>query len=195
MNIVYFWKQDDKNYNNNKWRRYFCQWYIKDFIGGPACYDMSSIIIEEDWIKYIDKKIFSSREKWMMVMKALLFARGIYRKINLTILENNILPIDDPSKIRLLGRTIKGFDEKLWIEWRYKIVVNGNYLQFSQNDELKTILLKTNDDLIVEASPKDKIWGIGFSETQAQKVDKTKWGLNLLGLALIEVRQKIKNEL
>ena len=72
--------------------------------------------------------------------------------------------------------------------------VNGNYLQFSQDTEMKAILLNTKDREIVEAAWYDKIWGIGYNEANARKVGKKVWeenGLNLLGKALMEVRNKL----
>ncbi len=194
MEPVYFWKRDPDYYKKDKWRGIFCQWYEKDFKGGKACHDLASIIDEKDWAEYVDQKTFSSREKWMMVIKTLMFAKGDHRQDNLNILDNQMVPTDDPGKIRELGRTVKGFDEKIWDEWKYKIVVNGNYLQFSQDKEMRDILMKTGTAELVEASPKDRIWGIGYEEKKATKVSRSQWGLNLLGLALVEVRAKLTKE-
>lgn len=191
MATVYFWTCVPKDYTTDQWRHVFCQWYKKDFVGGKATYDLSGAITQDCWDKYIEGKKFSSREKWMMVCKALLFAKSVHKQTNFKILDHLIIPIDDPKEIRKLGRTIKGFDEKVWDEWKYKFVVNGNYLQFSQDEELKKILSNTNDRELVEASPYDKIWGIGFTEKQAVKVNKSEWGSNLLGKALVEVRKEL----
>ena len=86
---------------------------------------------------------------------------------------------------------VKGFNDETWKKWRYQIVVNGNYLQFSQNKRLKKILLNTGDDELVEASPFDRIWGVGYNMKTAPKISKARWGLNLLGKALVEVRDKL----
>jgi ribA/ribD-fused uncharacterized protein len=145
MSKCYFWTPKPSDYKTENWRHIFSQWYLKDFIGAESLYPISDVIYKEDFEKYVNNKTFSSREKWMMVMKALLFAKDLYRTHNLQILEKEILPLDDPNKIRSLGRTIKGFEDKLWENWRYKFVVNGNYLQFSQDKEMQKILLDTGD--------------------------------------------------
>ena len=194
MTTIYFWTCIDTDYKTEKWRHVFCQWYKKDFVGATSVHDLTSIITTEDWNKYIDKQTFTSREKWMMVLKALLFAKGAHRSYNLQILDKLILPIDDPKKIRSLGRALKGFDEDVWDEHKSQIVANSNYLQFSQDAALKKILLDTEEREIVEASPYDKIWGIGLTEAQAIKTPRNNWGQNLLGKAIMEVRTKFRSE-
>ena len=96
-----------------------------------------------------------------------------------------------PVKMKKLGGFVKSFDQKTWDENKFNIVVWANYYKFSQNHKLKEILLATGDREIVEASPRDSIWGIGFSAESAP-FNRHKWGHNLLGKALMEVRQMIK---
>ena len=74
-----------------------------------------------------------------------------------------------PRSIKQFGRDVKGFTVSQWCEWRYKIVVSGNYLQFSQDEDLKKILLDTNNRYLAEASPYDQIWGVGYNEIDAKK--------------------------
>lgn len=80
--------------------------------------------------------------------------------------------------------------DQLWDEKRFEIVVNGNREKFQQNAELKTMLLETVGREIIEASAMDKIWGIGFSQVNAMK-NKRRWGQNLLGKALMQVRDEL----
>ena len=76
---------------------------------------------------------------------------------------------------------------------KYDIVVEGNKAKFSQNDDLKEYLLSTGDAILVEASPYDRIWGIGLYPGQAAKGSIDQWrGLNLLGAALMEVRDWLR---
>lgn len=97
-----------------------------------------------------------------------------------------------PTKIKQYGRMVKNYDEKKWTEVRYNIMLDANILKFKQNDYLLQELLKTTNDVIVEASPRDKIWGIGLSESAARKIAPQKWpGYNLLGKALMETRDKL----
>jgi len=84
-------------------------------------------------------------------------------------------------------------DEKLWYERSFDIVVDGNRAKFSQNRELKKFLLSTSNRVIVEASPYDKIWGIGMSADDKRATNPTKWrGENRLGFALMVVRELLK---
>lgn len=71
--------------------------------------------------------------------------------------------------------------------------MEGNYLKFTQNEDLKKMLLGTGEKEIAEASPRDRIWGIGFGAKRAGDV-RERWGLNLLGKALMEVRERIREE-
>ena len=99
----------------------------------------------------------------------------------------------DPSEIKQLGRMVKGFDEDVWERFRVPIALTGNYYKFSQLKELRSYLLGTGDSLLAEASPYDDIWGIGLDQAHAAGVDVTGWrGQNLLGFALMEVREEIR---
>ncbi|CAD0111789.1 unnamed protein product [Aureobasidium uvarum] len=95
---------------------------------------------------------------------------------------------------KALGRKIKGFSDRVWDPVKLGIVERGNYLKFSQKEKFKKVLLDTGDRLIVEASADDKIWGIGYNATGAEKVSRERWGQNLLGIALMNVREKIRAE-
>jgi ribA/ribD-fused uncharacterized protein len=104
-----------------------------------------------------------------------------------------VLKSETPNQAKSLGRKVKNFDPKIWDEHKYEIVRHGNYLKFSQNDKLKEFLLSTNTKTLVEASPYDTIWGIGMLETDPKAVNPSFWnGENLLGFALMEVRDLLK---
>jgi ribA/ribD-fused uncharacterized protein len=99
----------------------------------------------------------------------------------------------DPKEIKALGRKVKGFDETLWNKVKYSIVLNGNFLKFTQNPSLREFILSTGDDILVEASPYDAVWGIRMSANDENATNPMKWrGTNLLGFALMEVRDEIK---
>ncbi|PAM95989.1 hypothetical protein B4N84_05435 [Flavobacterium sp. IR1] len=132
----------------------------------------------------VDKVTYKTAEHWMMAKKAELFQDD-------EILEK-ILDADTPAEAKKLGREVKNYDDKVWLANRYEIVKQGNYHKFSQNRELKTFLLNTKDRVIVEASPVDPIWGIGMSSDDKDVLNVAKWkGLNLLGFALMEVRDEL----
>ena len=97
------------------------------------------------------------------------------------------------DKIKGLGRKVKNFDENIWNEVKYHIVLTGNYYKFSQNKQLRQVLLSTGEGILVEASPLDMIWGIGIDANNENAYHPGKWnGSNLLGFALTEVREEIK---
>jgi ribA/ribD-fused uncharacterized protein len=126
----------------------------------------------------------------MMLHKAILFSD---LKIAREILDNKSTGQKAMGIIKALGRSVQNFDEAVWNARREKIVLEGNLLKFRQNEELKGKLLETGEKIIVEASPRDRIWGIGFGEKNAlERMDS--WGLNLLGKALVEVRKRLREE-
>lgn len=128
---------------------------------------------------------YHTAEQYMMAQKALLFDdRQVYEDIMLA---------DNPRDYKALGRKIKNFDRTIWDSKKYEIVVEGNKAKFSQNLNLMKYLLSTGDAILVEASPYDRIWGIGLYPGQAAKGSIDQWrGLNLLGAALMEVRDWLR---
>ncbi|MFW6273194.1 MAG: NADAR family protein [bacterium] len=107
-----------------------------------------------------------------------------------------IMVESEPSTCKALGRQVKNFDANKWSEVSYDIMVNANYEKYTQSLMLKDILLATKNRVLVEASPYDKIWGVGLHQDDDRILDEKNWkGQNLLGKALMEVRDKIKNEL
>ena len=74
-----------------------------------------------------------------------------------------ILSAKDPAQMKALGRQVRGFDAKVWDEIKFSVVLNASYLKFSQNAHLRDFLLQTGSKILVEASPVDKIWGIGLA--------------------------------
>jgi len=106
-------------------------------------------------------------------------------------LKEKILAETNPSKIKRFGRIVKNFDNKVWEKERWLRMYNAVYLKFSQNKDLKKKLLATGDRALYEASPTDRIWGIGYSAKEAHKTSKSGYGQNLLGKILMDVRSKL----
>lgn len=103
-----------------------------------------------------------------------------------------IIHCESPKEAKAIGRSILNFSEEIWKGNRERIVKNGNYLKFSQHQELKQFLHSTENRIIVEASPYDKIWGIGIKPDHPDAKNPVNWkGINLLGFALMEVRDKL----
>ncbi len=133
----------------------------------------------------VDGQEYNCAEQYMMAQKAKVFGDEEVR--------NHILAETDQMTIKKLGRLVKNYDDSVWTERRFQIVVEGNLAKFSQNDDLRQFLLGTGDKIIVEASPKDRIWGIGFDEFAPEATNPALWnGENLLGFALMEVRDRLR---
>lgn len=106
--------------------------------------------------------------------------------------EKQILQETEPEKVRDLGRQISPFDRKIWDDHKFNLVCDGNRAKFT-DPELQDVLLATGDRLLVEASPLDKIWGIGFDAEEApHKYDD--WAQNLMGLTITRVRDEIRKD-
>lgn len=131
---------------------------------------------------------FCTAEQYMMYSKAVLF--------NDKETADKILRTTDPKEQQLLGREVKNFELALWELHARDIVYRGNYFKFSQNSELKKILCDTADTLLVEASPFDKIWGIGLDEETAKQTPFEQWpGRNWLGQVLTNLRDDMLGSL
>jgi ribA/ribD-fused uncharacterized protein len=128
---------------------------------------------------------YNCAEQYMMGQKALLF--NDEEKFE------KILSAIHPREIKSLGREVRNFETKIWDEEKYTIVLNGNYYKFTQNRTMMEILVSTENKILVEASPLDKIWGIGLSENNKDIYNPNYWkGKNLLGFALMEVREEMR---
>lgn len=149
------------------WQGVFSQWYPSTFI--------------------IEGVKYNRAEQFMMAMKATTFQDDFCLR--------KILESDNPSEQKKYGRMVRNYNDEQWTKVRYNFVVQGNYAKFSQNQDLKKILLDTGNKILVEASPYDKIWGIGMDGKNPDRFNMSKWkGQNLLGKALMEVRERLRNE-
>lgn len=165
LEFLFFWGH--KHSGNSVNKSCFSQWYESAF--------------EVEGIRY------KTAEHYMMTQKALLFGdNDIYEKI---------LIAESPDEAKSLGRRVSGFKDDIWTSKSFDIVVRGNFEKFSQNDPLKYFLLSTENKVLVEASPVDPVWGIGLAADDEQAKNPFQWrGKNLLGFALMAVREKIKSK-
>lgn len=132
----------------------------------------------------VDSVKYTSAEQYMMAEKARLFGDEKIR--------TEILSISDPRTCKALGRKVKNFDKAVWDKKKEDIVRNGNFEKFMQNDALRNFLLSTGDKVLVEASPTDRVWGIGLGKNNPDALDPQKWrGQNLLGFILMAVRNEM----
>ena len=154
-------------HNPDEANGYLSNWYLSDF--------------EIEGVKY------SSMEQYMMYQKAVLFQD---KEIAQQILETS-----DVGKIKALGRSVKGYDDLVLSVLRQIIVYHGVLEKFRQNDELKKKLLATQQDILAECAVQDKVWGIGLSMKDDDRLDMHKWqGQNLLGFSLMYARSVLERE-
>lgn len=129
--------------------------------------------------------VFNCCEKAMMWEKAMLFGD---KAIALEILKE-----DKPAKHKELGRKVRNFNSDVWDANCKQIVYNINKAKFTQNKKLLKILMDTAGTTLVEASPYDKIWGIGLSADHPNAGDRSKWpGKNWLGEVLTKLRDDLE---
>jgi ribA/ribD-fused uncharacterized protein len=135
----------------------------------------------------VDGLAYLSAEHFMMAGKALLFGDEETAA--------RIRRAPHPGTAKALGRQVRGFSEQLWAERRFDLVVMGNLAKFGQHPDLREFLLGTGGRVIAEASPRDKIWGIGLAADDERAMSPQRWpGLNLLGFALMEVRHRLREQ-
>lgn len=133
----------------------------------------------------VDGMTYRTAEHWMMAGKARLFKDAETLGI--------ILAAKNPADAKKAGRLVQRFDAKIWDAHKFDIVVEGNWHKFRQNETLGGFLAGTENRVLVEASPRDTIWGIGMGDKHPNARNPEKWrGENLLGFALMEVRDKLK---
>jgi hypothetical protein len=165
VNFCFFWGHQVPK-DGQMTKSCFSQWYISPFK-------------DENGVEY------TTAEHFMMAGKARVF--------NDNVILEKILASKDPKGVKALGRKIANFDAEVWDLHKYNIVKQGNWLKFSQNEAMKAFLLSTADAVIVEASPYDTVWGIGLLASDIKAQQAGTWlGENLLGFALMEVRDLLK---
>ncbi|MFG2358092.1 NADAR family protein [Streptomyces sp. NPDC048521] len=132
----------------------------------------------------VDGVAYATAEHWMMAGKARLFGDAEA--------ERRVLAAEHPSQAKKAGRLVRGFDGAIWERERFRIVVEGSVHKFAADDDLRMFLLGTGDRVLVEASPVDRIWGIGLAADDEAASDPERWrGPNLLGFALMEARERL----
>lgn len=174
---IFFWHEDEEPFG------YISQWYK------APLHDTS-----------VPEIVFPTAEHWMMYQKAKLFHDDA-TAAQIISPEGQKM---HPRKIKSWGQEVQGFDEKIRNRERVRIVEEGNWWKFTasidrddgenrQTPPLRNWLLATGERELVEASPFDTIWGIGFHAKDALSKRKD-WGLNLLGKALMLTRERLRQE-
>lgn len=146
---------------------FLSNWYLSDFYMGG--------------VKY------SSMEQYMMHRKALVMGDAEYAA--------RIMNTTDVAVIKQLGRDVRNYNDTVWNGVRQVIIYEGLLEKFRQNIKLREQLLATGNAVLAECAVQDRIWGIGLSMHDECRFDMSQWrGQNLLGFALMLVREKLAEE-
>lgn len=166
LNVKNFKNKDIENY------KIICFWKQYQKNGYLSNWYKSEFIVDN--IKY------NCMEQFLMAEKARLF--------NDKFIRNKILKTKKPNQQKALGRKVRNFNEEVWNNNKINIILKGLEAKFNQNIDLKNKLINTKDAILIEASPFDKIWGVGVDCKTAKKSFETWNGENLLGFALMYIR-------
>ena len=135
----------------------------------------------------LDGVTYKTAEHFMMAEKARLFGDDDALA--------KILACKTPAEAKALGRVVRDYDNERWGRARVPAVVKGNVAKFGQNEGFARFLLGTGERVLVEASPRDRIWGIGMGKSNPDALLPARWrGANLLGFALMEARGKLREQ-
>lgn len=152
---------------------------IHPFYGGPF----------SNWANCsfaVDGVTYTSSEQFMMAKKAMLF--GDHESLAI------IMGTDNPAKQKAQGKLVKRFVKEMWEAVAKDVVFRGCMAKFTQNAKFHDYIMNTGEDIIVEASPTDRIWGVGIAEDDPDIYDKSKWkGTNWLGEVLMDVRKALRD--
>lgn len=135
----------------------------------------------------VDGVSYATAEHWMMAGKARLFGDAAA--------ERRALEAPNPALAKKAGRLVRDFDDSVWERERFAVVVEGSVHKFAAHPDLRAFLLGTGERVLVEASPVDRVWGIGLAADDERASDPERWrGPNLLGFALMAARERLAGE-
>ncbi|KAL2068067.1 hypothetical protein VTL71DRAFT_16165 [Oculimacula yallundae] len=189
---IFFYMPNDHPYS------LFCQWKSTSFtvpresltwlrIAHPGHADISSNPTEPPNVASAPTNLsFNCAEQFMMFCKALYF----HHKHS----ANLIMSTTSPSLQKKYGRAIPDFQDFLWRQSCERVAFEGNWWKFARNEARRNFLLGTGEKMLCEASSMDRRWGIGYKENHAMRY-RGNWGENLLGKAIMRVRQKVRERL
>lgn len=133
----------------------------------------------------LDGKHFTSVEQYIMYRKCMAFGDADSAEA--------VLKTDDTAQQQKIGRNAFGYIDSVWAGMRQMVAIRGLLAKFSQNDDLKQKLLATDNAVLVECAGSDKIWACGIRLNDDRRKDASNWtGQNILGFALMEVREQMK---
>lgn len=110
----------------------------------------------------VDDIEYPTAEHWMMAEKARLFEDDEMLA--------EILNCSSPKEAKAYGRKVRGFEQDVWSEHKFDIVVRGNLAKFGQHEDLKQFLLGT-----IEGPPDQDGSGLaGYDRSDKSSNDQVK---------------------
>jgi hypothetical protein len=147
------------------WKNYLSQWHMRNFTREGIVFNCC-----EQFMMYSKAKLFDDKDSMKLIMES-----------------------DDPYYHKKIGRQVKNYNDDIWKNVSRYVVFVGNLAKFSQNKDLKDKLLSTGKKILVEASPYDKLWGVGLDSWNDNILDEKLWqGQNWLGKELRIVREQLR---
>ena len=89
--------------------------------------------------------------------------------------------------IQAKAKEVTPVDEQKWKQWRERITIYVLTQKFSSSKDLYKVLEQTMGRDIVEAGPRESIWGVGIDVSEVQSE-------NLFGRALVIVRESLAEQ-
>lgn len=184
---------------NNSAKKYTFFFYLASPFSNfhPSIFNYKDLtfVSNEQFIMYCKAKIFGDDEMAQKIMAVNTQEPLCQQFLSGNISAQNIVKDKEMAKkwndimkhVKKCGRDVKGYKEEVWVSKRVNVAGIGAKEKFKQNPDIKKVLLNTEGTYLVEASPYDKIWGIGLNAQDAQNTPKDKWpGLNLLGEQVLD---------
>lgn len=135
----------------------------------------------------LDGQSFTSVEQYIMYRKCKVFGDEKCASA--------VLATDDVAAQQAIGRAASGYNEHIWGGMRQMVAFRALMAKFTQNEDLRQQLLQTGDAVLVECASSDRVWACGVRLNDEKRFDASNWkGDNILGFALMEVREKLKQE-
>ncbi len=184
--MIYTLELLQKDYQKGKRHKYVFFWGAEVSADGS----IGASCLSQWWMQdfMVDNIIYCCAEQYMMAEKARLF--------NDEEMHGKIMEARFPKEMKAYGRAVRRFDKEVWDSNCYDIVKKASKAKFSQNSDLCSFLIGTKGRTLVEASPMDRIWGIGMGKSNPDAENPMKWrGKNLLGFALTEARDELIKEM
>lgn len=162
----------------------------EDSLPDPAAFDQFFPFLKGVFSQWhptplsLEGRVFNTAEQWMMFAKACVFQDEEAGAA--------IMATADPAEQKRIGQRVRGFDGDLWDAVKIGVVLQGNLAKFSQNVGALRQLRATGEAMLVEANPRDWIWGCGLSAADPAIQTPEAWrGQNCLGRILTRVRDEL----